>query len=356
MTSRRRVWLMLLIPSALLLAGGLAWWLSQNLVKRSTEVYIGYGEAARRNPFYLAERLLTRLGATAHGVRRLDELPDPLDPADTLLVAIPTYALSAGEAQRLLNWVGQGGHLIIGVQHPYQPGQGRDHLLNPLQVRSEHVEPLTNDPIERAESRVDPISVQLRESLPPLQVNFRSSLRLNDAHWLVVRWGRGQATLLTDIDLFANERLVDHDHADFLWALFQQNSPGGVFWLQYRTLTPSLAHLLWQHAWMPLLGLSLTLLVLLWRSSRRLGPLLIPRSGEQRRLAEHLRASSRFLWRHEAGPMLLQAARHYAQRRRDRRSPGALPDAALLEHSDQPLNEHELIHTLQTLQRLNRPR
>ena len=286
MTSRRRVWLMLLIPSALFIAGGLAWWLSQNLVKRSAEVYIGYGEAARRNPFYLAERLLIRLGATAQSIRRLDELPDPLNPADTLLVAIPTYVLSAGEAQRLLHWVGQGGHLIIGVQHPYQPGQGRDHLLNPL----------------------------------------------------------------------ANERLIDHDHADFLWALFQQNPPGGAFWLQYRTLAPSLAHLLWQYAWMPLLGVLLTLLAMLWRSSRRLGPVLIPRSGEQRRLAEHLQASSRFLWRHGAGPMLLQAARHYAQRRMERRRPGSSSDAALLEHSDQPLNERELIDTLQTLQRLNRPR
>ncbi len=342
----RRFWLIPLILLALFIAGGLALWLSQNLVKRSVEVYTGYGEAARRNPFYLAERLLTRLGATVHSIRRLDEWPDPLDPADTLLVAIPTYALGADEAQRLLSWVAQGGHLIIGVQHPYEPGQGLDHLLNALQVKS-----------QRAESpATDPVPVQLNEAMPPLQVRFRSSLRLNDAPWQTVRWGRGQATLLTDIDLFANQRLVDHDHADFLWALFQQDSPGGVLWLQYRQLTPSLAQLLWQHAWMPLLGLLLTLLATLWRYSRRLGPLLIPRSGEQRRLAEHLQASSRFLWRQGAGPMLLQAARHYAQRRRDRRQPGALPEVAMLEHSDQPLNERELIHTLQTLQHLNRPR
>ncbi len=345
MTSRR-FWLIPLIVLALLIAGSLALWLSQNLVKRSAEVYTGYGEAARRNPFYLAERLLTRLGATAHGVRRLDELPDLLDPADTLLVATPTYALGADEAQRLLNWVAQGGHLIIGVQHPYQPGQGRDHLLNPLQVKSQRVE----------STATEPIPVPLHQALPPLQARFRSDLRLNDAPWQIIRWGRGQATLLTDIDLFANQRLADHDHADFLWALFQQQPPGGVFWLQYRRLTPSLAHLLWQHAWMPLLGLLLTLLAVLWRYSRRLGPVLIPRSGEQRRLTEHLQASSRFLWRHGAGPMLLQAARHYTLRRRDRRQPGSSLDPAMLEQSDQPLNERELLHTLQTLQRLNRPR
>ncbi|MFO7642625.1 MAG: DUF4350 domain-containing protein, partial [Candidatus Competibacteraceae bacterium] len=61
-------------------------------------------------------------------------------------------------------------------------------------------------------------------------------------------------TLLTDINLFSNARLPDHDHADFLWALSQQN-PNGQIWLQYRMLLPSLAQLLWQHAWMPLLGL-----------------------------------------------------------------------------------------------------
>ena len=351
----RRVWLTLLILLTLLIVGGLALWLHQHLEKRSVEVYTGYSAANQHHRFYLAERLLTRLGAVARPIRHLHELPDLLDPADTVLIAIPSYALSEGEAQRLLHWVSQGGHLMIGVQHPYQPGQGRDHLLNPLQVRSELAKPPSDDPIKNAESRVDPTPVPLSASLPPLQVNFRSSLRLNDAPWQVVRWGRGQVTLLTDIDLFANSRLADHDHADFLWALLQQHPPGGIFWLQYRTLVPSLMQLLWQHAWMPLLGLLLTLLALLWRSSRRLGPLLMPHAGEQRRLAEHLRASSRFLWRHGAGPMLLHAARHHAQRRIERRSPGLLPDAALLEHSDQPLTERELIDTLQTLQRLNRP-
>ena len=339
MTLRRWQWIPLILL-ALLIMGSLALWVSQNLVKRSGEVYTGYGEAARNNPFYLAERLLTRLGATVHPVRRLDELPDPLEPADTVLVAIPTYALSAGEAERLLNWVGQGGHLIISVQHPCEPGAGCDHLLNPLQVGSQRVE----------SPPTDPVPVSLNAAQPPLQVRFRSNLRLNDAPWQVVRWGRGQVTLLIDLSLFANQRLINHDHADFLWALFQQNPAGGAFWLQYRMLTPSLVELLWQRAWMPLLGILLTLLATLWRYSRRLGPCLTPRSSEQRRLAEHLQASSRFLWRHGAGPMLLQAARHYTQRRR----PEASAEPVMLEQSDQPLNERDLIHTVQTLQRLNR--
>ncbi len=136
MTLRRWQWIPLILL-ALLIMGSLALWVSQNLVKRSGEVYTGYGEAARNNPFYLAERLLTRLGATVHPVRRLDELPDPLDPADTLLVAIPTYALSAGEAERLLNWVGQGGHLIISASASSIPANpARDAIICSIRSRS----------------------------------------------------------------------------------------------------------------------------------------------------------------------------------------------------------------------------
>jgi hypothetical protein len=338
--TRRWFWWLPLTILGLIAAGGLALWLSQHLIQRSEEVYTGIGEAARRNPFYAADRLLTRLDRTVHSVRRLDELPDPPNPADTVFIAIPTYALSAAASQRLLDWVQEGGHVLIGVQHEYQPGQGLDHLLNALQVRSHRAEATTQEPVP----------VLLHQATPPLQVRFQSALLLNYALWLPLRWGRGRITLLTDLSLFDNHRLVDHDHAEFLWALLEQN-PGGAIWLQYRQLTPSLAQLLWQHAWMPLLGLILTLLAALWHYSRRLGSVLVPRASEPRRLVDHLQASSRFLWRHGAGPMLLQAARQYAQRRRA----GTPPDAALMDASDQPLTERELIHLLQTLQRLDRP-
>ena len=343
--SRRWPWLIPLVLLALVLGGGLLAWLSQHWIERAETVYTGYGETARRNPFYAADRLLSRLGATVHSVRRLADLPDSLSAADTLLVAIPTYALTAAESQRLLDWVARGGHLVIGVRHEYQPGRGVDRLLDPLQIRSHRVE----------STATDPATITTGDAMPPLQVRFRSELRLNDEVWRQQPWGQGTVTLLTDIDPFNNERLADHDHADFLWRLVRRSERGGEVWLQYRTLVPSLAQLLWQHAWMPLAGAILILLAALWSHNRRLGPLLVPRSGERRRLIEHLRASSRFLWRQGAGPMLLQAARQYALRRLEHRRPDAVP-AVVLDDSDQPLSARALVETLQTLQRLNRHR
>ena len=343
MTRRGAIFLALGVLTALV-AGGAGWWLSQNLVQRQEDVVKPYGEAARRNPFYAADRLLTRLGLVVHSVRRLTDALAALDAADTVLLATPTDVLSAAEAERLLAWVGQGGHLLVGVRRESQPDSDRDPLLSRLAVSSRRVEP----------AAADPVAVQPDPAAPALRVRFHSSLRLNDAPWRQARWGQGRVTLLTDIELFANERLAEHDHAEFLWALVGRDA-GGEVWLQYQTLLPSLAQRVWQSAWMPLLGLILTLSAALWHYSRRLGPLLTPRSGEQRRLAEHLSASSRFLWRHGAGPMLLQAARHYTLRRLERRHPDAADAlAAVLTDSDQPLPEAALVRTVQTLQRLNR--
>lgn len=346
--TRRRLVLVGLGALALLIAGGAGLWLSQNLVKRSEDVWTGYGEAARRNPFYVADRLLTRLGRAVHSVRRPRDLPSTLDPADTVLMTVPSHMLSAAETERLLAWVEGGGHLLIGVKREHEPGQSGDHLLNALAARSHR-------PTQCAPNQ--PIPVQLNPTAPPLQVQFYAGLRLSGDFWRTVPWGQGQVTLLTDWRWFTNGRIEDHDHAGFLWVLMQRN-PGGTIWLQYRMQVPSLMQLLWERAWMPLTGLILALLAALWHYSRRLGPILMPRSGAQRRLVEHLSASARFLGRQGAGPVLLHAARHYTLRRMQRRPPGvAEPSlAAVLADSDQPLNEATLIHTLQTLQRLNRTR
>lgn len=344
--TRRRLVLVGISTLALLIAGGAGLWLSQNLVKHSEEVWIGYGEAAQRNPFYVADRLLTRLGRAVRSVRRPRDLPPTLDPADTVLMTIPSHMLGAAETERWLAWVDRGGHLLIGVRREHEPGQSGDPLLNALATRS-------HAPTQCALDQ--PVPVQPDPATPPLQVDFHAGLRLNGDFWRAIQWGQGQVTLLTDWGLFANGRIKDHDHAGFLWALMQRN-PGGAIWLQYRMQPPSLMQLLWERAWMPLIGLILTLLAALWHYSRRLGPILAPRSGAQRRLVEHLDASSRFLWRRGAGPTLLHAARHYTLRRLQRRQPGAAEPSltAALADSDQPLNDAALLHTLQTLQRLNR--
>ena len=332
---------------ALLVIAALGLWLDQNLVQREEETWSGYGQAVRRNPFYTADRLLVRLGRTVHSVRSLHDLPSPLPPVGTVLLNTPSTVLSAAETQRLLDWVEQGGHLLASVEHEHTLGQKGDHLLNALAVHSYRP--------EQQCPPTEPVLVQIAPDQPPFQVRFRGgNLRLNGDYWQRFPRGKGQVTLLADSGLFTNSHLSDHDHARFLWGLMQRN-PDGPLWLQYRMQLPSFLELLWDRAWLPLSGLLLTLLAFLWHSSRRLGPVLATHAGTRRRLAEHLEASSRFLWRQGAGPVLLHATRQYTLRRLQRRLTLGEAEALLttvLQDSDQPLTEACLIKTLQALQRL----
>lgn len=119
-------------------------------------------------------------------------------------------------------------------------------------------------------------------------------------------WGQGRVTVLSELDLFDNDRLAEYDHAELLWTLLGDRP---AVWLQYRPRVPSLAQWLWTYAWMPLIGLLLTLAAAVRTYSYRLGPLLVTWTQERRRLLEHLRAGGRFLWRHGAQAALLEAVR-----------------------------------------------
>lgn len=329
---------------ALLLGVIAALWFNQNLVPYNEEVWIGYGDAARRNPLYMADHLLSRLGRATRSVPKIPDQPLELPPADTLLLSVPSYMLTAAEVNELLAWVERGGHLLVGVERAHEPETRGDRLLTALATRS--YAPEQCPPAE-------PISIQMEPNGPPFQVRFHSSLRLNGDYFQRIAWGQGQVTLLTDPQMFTNYRLDDHDHAGFLWALLQRN-PTGTIWLQYRTQALSLLSLLWERGGLVLITLLLTVLAMVWQLGRRLGPIQAPHPGAQRRLTEHLDASARFLWRRRAGGALLQAARQYAARRWRHRPEGANDPAltAALADSDQPLSEAALLQTLQTLQRI----
>lgn len=302
---------------------GLGYWLSQQLIREPAYVLTGYEGEARRNWLYAAERLLVRLGREAHSVRTLAALPDPLAITDTVLLNTPGYALSAAKVEALLGWVESGGHLICTVYEDYVPGRGGDELLEALNVQVRDVGAPT-----------EPVAIQLAED-QTWQVQFRGDRCLDDlqgnADWRVAdehgnrllsyRWGEGRVTVLSELGLFSNNRLAEHDHADFLWQLLRLEGREGAVWLQYVPRVPSLLQLLVQHGWPMLLGLLLTLAVALWSYRERLGPVLVTREDERRRLLEHVQASGRFLWRQGEQPALLDSVRHYLEYRLERRFP-----------------------------------
>lgn len=309
---RRSIWLAGLVL-LLTLAAAVTYWVRQHLVEKSVYITTHYQGEARRNWLYATQRLLERLGTPVQSVGLFSELPKTLGAKDTVLLATPGYGLTQGDAESLLRWVATGGHLLFSVYQPYKPKSGSNPLLDSLYIQVVDYYPTT------------PQSVNLQYGSPPQQLTLalRSHLSLHDrsgnairkaadgdrVYLLQYQWGDGLITVLNDLRLFSNKRLANQDHADLVWLLLGNPDRNGTVWLQYISQMPSLLRLLWELAWMPLIGAIFTTIAGLWASGYRLGPRLVPALPTQRSLREHLQASGRFLWHQGGQEDLLSAAR-----------------------------------------------
>lgn len=301
------------------------WWWNQEWVLRNEYVLQpGNDNIVYSHRFYAAERLLKRLQIDAEGIRSLSNIAG-LGRKDTLLLNTSSYLLGQRRGEELLQWVADGGHLIFAVGRSYDPaGLDGDTLLDALALMVEE----TDTPATVVNTRIDNGAQSMR-----VYFDARFELRdekgyafrriADDQHTYLLQygWDEGLITVLSSLRMFDNNSIDEYDHADFFWYLLRQQREPGKVWLQYAPQVPSLLELLWQYAWMLILALCLTLAAIIWSSNLAFGPKLLIRDSGQRRLAEHLRASARFLWRQGASETLIDAVRERVRQKLQQRHP-----------------------------------
>lgn len=366
----KRWWWLLVVALVLVLVVSLVSQLSQ----RERRLDLGFQGEAARNPLFLAERLLVQLGSQADSVAVVPE-PEALAPADTLIMVTPAYTLTRQRLAGLLDWVEGGGFLIAQVRDQYDLSSVNESNLL-LETLGVDVMPSVapEDPSDRPSLDATGLSVFFEGFLRLQPTGVEPLFRIADEHGaLLLQYGLGdgRVTVLTDLTIFSNERLVEADHADFLWELAVRHLGDGKVWLQYSHRVPSLLALLFHHGWMLVLGLSLALVAWLWQRGLRFGPMVVPFGTGRRSLLDHIQASGRFLWRHNLAPVLLAAVRRRSQRRLVRRisgwrslgdearavqaarlaglSPEAVGKALRADHTDDFLTTVKILKKLETL-------
>ncbi len=292
------------------------------------EIETGPLGAARGNPLLAAERLLSRLGVPAASVRGPLRLP-PTDHALLLLTSRRT--LGPARAQRLLDWVDAGGHLILTPRAA--AAEEADPLLAPLGVEVQRPDAKGTEVVSL---RAAPGAGEHRVALPrgprlaPGSTPPGYAAGPEDAAVLLrYRRQQGWITVLADAGALRNDQLGEHQHAAFLWSLATAPGRPAGAWLVYRDQPPSLGVLLARRAWMVLASTALLLAVWLWRRGARFGPMLRPPEAGRRSLGEHLEASGRFLWERGETETLVEGTRQALLRQAERRHPGwgELPEA-----------------------------
>lgn len=323
----------------LLVGGAVAAW--PYVFEAVEETVVGdYEGEAVKNPLFALQEMLRRLEIPTRTEPLLDELP----PADhALVLASPGWGYGAGDVDRLLAWVEEGGHLVV---TPSELDE-EDPLLNAVDIwgfyqgdwdsEAEGAEPAATAEGELSES-ADPEPDVLEAAEPsagdgeaieiPASA-FASDRRpwiflyhggegevlradgpLEAAWMLTLGVGQGALTALADGTILTNDQLAEKDHALIAWhaIVLGEDPPAGVL-LIHGDIRPSIWALMTDRAWP--IGLSLIVLVLaaLVNFSRRIGPKVEDPDHERRHLEEHVSAVGRFFWRRGLEDVLIRSTR-----------------------------------------------
>jgi Domain of unknown function (DUF4350) len=273
------------------------------------------------NPLYALERSLVRAGTDARSHARLDIAAMALRPGDGLVLYVDPQRLPKPQVDALLAWVGDGGHLVIGM--PDDAADEPGAMLDALSV--EEV-----DSTRRCERlRVRP--KRPAESVLCEGPRFGWNDREADLAWgerdegfVYARFarGRGSVDVLNGLDFLSTAQIERAAN----WRLaYQVLAPalGGRVHLVYDADLPSFWPLLWQHAWAILIGGALALGAWLLMRGQRFGPLLPMAPAPRRALLEHVQAAGEHAWRRGAARDLHAALRDAFLARLRRRDPMA---------------------------------
>ncbi|MVW74970.1 DUF4350 domain-containing protein [Pseudomonas xionganensis] len=348
MSRRTRVLLGVLLALALIALG---LHLLNRLEPYEETLKHGPSPEARANPYLAAEHFLRQQGLNVQrsdGLQVLRELPSP---GQTLLLLGSRRQMTPRQAERLMQWTAAGGHLLFVAERLWDEEEGKSgdlllDLLNIQQYRSEDLADfLEEDEEAEAEAEAEPDSpaplaqrypnltqLYLENEEAPAYIRFDTDYHLYDAdnrahawansgeatHLLQLYHGDGLISVLSDSEIWQNNRIGKFDHAWLLWYMTQDSDVT----LVHRADNDSLLSLLLRHFPEALTALALLLLAGLWHLGQRQGPLQQPASRQRRSLQEHLRASADFLLRHAGQPSLLIRLQQDIQRRARHRHPG----------------------------------
>ena len=281
------------------------------------------GEAAR-DRFYVAKQLARRLGASVTTVRDLERLP----PAGaTLVIGSRRWSMFPGREAALRRWVDAGGHLVV-MQSAWSADGNTPHWV-----------PMRSAPWRRGGAGAAASAPTAATSAPPdidgLAALFGKGGACNDfvepgwidpafgaarryrlcgepirvldagaPTWLLrasegavaarVGYGRGDITANAIDGSFDNQALVRDDGA-LAFAAMLQLREGDTVWFFDQETRARLLTLLWERGAPALVLGAAAILLLLWRSGTRFGPLLADPVKARRSIGEQVRRTAAFI-------------------------------------------------------------
>jgi hypothetical protein len=306
----------------LLALGAIGLWIARNTHWEEVDERTPPKGEAATNPFYSAQHLAEALGA--HTRLRHEVVTLPATHA-VMVITFWNWGLIPERSHRIEQWVRDGGRLVVSggvtIDETFDNWTGVRQV--PWKEEKGHVSRLATCPpltrrltVDPAPTGVSPASSS-QEHFDICQYfgthelsttrKFSWRLRDRDGHTRALRIpiGRGSVTLI-NVPIFGNLDLLCGDSGLLFTAATQLRRGDDVEFLTDGS-GGSLLALLWSYGW-PVIVLGGLLIVLwLWRSGVRFGPLVAAADPARRSLAEQIRGTGQFIIRFGGGNALYAA-------------------------------------------------
>jgi hypothetical protein len=293
--------------AAIVVAACIAW-IASNTYWEQYEERLGPQGEALTNPFYSAQRLAELLGA--HTRLRYEIVAAP--PTNTLIVLGDwNWSVIPERRERFERWVRDGGRLVV----------SRDLLADPrftawTSISRERVTDTGKNPADDGRVTTEPgksgnhwqiCGLSLHTYLStPRKVSWRIDDRLSHAQALRVPIGRGSVTIING-DPFGEGALTCADDGLLFVAATELKRGDSIEFLTEEG-GDSLLQLIWRYGSPVVVLLAVLLVLWLWRSGVRFGPLMSEPDPARRSLAEQIRGTGQFTLRFGGGRVLHAAA------------------------------------------------
>jgi len=309
--SWRNVWITAIVLAGVGIAVG---WFFYAFEYVETDVPAPLHGEARYNPFYALAKVLRAEGVKVESRGSLNLKTMHLAAADTLVLGADVRTLSDADADSLLDWVDEGGHLVFALP-PGGEGRGgkllRDFGLKVVDAW---------DCVIWRTSRKKESNYYCSQfgfklvSTDDEDASTAFDLLVGDAEngYRIGRqsWGDGGWLIASDLKFLRNAALREEGNAELAWQVLAPELQGGTVHLVYAVDVPPFYVLLIKRGWPVLAPLLLALLAWLWARSQRFGPLLPLAQGHRRALLEHIRGAGEFTFRRGSAYALYAPLRH----------------------------------------------
>jgi len=283
---------------------------------------IGYRGAARLNPYLAANRFLQACG---YDVRSISAWEKPTR-ADQMLIMGASALSNEAFVRETRAWVSRGGHLVLLVERAgaetsdwsnFNPEVVISKALHDFlaEAEMEVAEPEGHDTV-----RADKISWGRKH----FQVDVESQTGVKQhGHkpraFGTANYGNGRVSVMADARPLRNRFIDRGDHAALLLSLAEWSGEDGR--ITFLTGTDlSFWSMLRQKGWPALWGLAVVLVIWLWKTMPRFGPLdHADEGGAVRAYDHHIEALGGFAWRMDRCSASLAALRADVHERMNRR-------------------------------------